>query len=179
MRLWLGGDSGARKPGSSLAVHLCLQQHCRVWGETLGLVFLSVLRLITRLQRVLKFLPWWVLLLAFCGATWIAARRWQPVVVVALQLVLLGSLSEAMASGANDGGQHHGWGGRLGTRGFAERVRVISPRPGGRACVRGVGGRLAGKGRSGWRWPAGRTLRRRRPWSWQDPATQGRPPEHR
>lgn len=71
------------------------------WGETLELIFLPVLRFISGLERGLQVLPWWVVVLAFCGATWAAARRWQPVVAVAALLVLLGLLgiwNEAMAT---------------------------------------------------------------------------------
>lgn len=71
------------------------------WGETLELIFMPVLRFITGLEKGLQFLPWWAVVLAFCLATWAAARRWQPVVVVAVLLVLLGLLgiwNEAMAT---------------------------------------------------------------------------------
>jgi glycine betaine/proline transport system permease protein len=71
------------------------------WGETLELIFLPVLRFINGLEQGLQFLPWWVVVLAFCLATWGAARRWQPVVAVAILLVLLGLLgiwNEAMAT---------------------------------------------------------------------------------
>jgi len=71
------------------------------WGETLELIFLPVLRFINGLEDALQYLPWWVVLLGFCLATWGAARRWQPVAVVAVLLVLLGLLgiwNEAMAT---------------------------------------------------------------------------------
>ena len=71
------------------------------WGETLELIFLPVLRFISGLERGLQFLPWWVVVLGFCLATWAAARRWQPVVAVAVLLVLVGLLgiwNEAMAT---------------------------------------------------------------------------------
>ena len=71
------------------------------WGETLELIFLPVLRFINGLEDALQYLPWWVVLLGFCLATWGAAWRWQPVAVVAVLLVLLGLLgiwNEAMAT---------------------------------------------------------------------------------
>lgn len=71
------------------------------WGETLELIFLPVLRFINALEDGLQFLPWWVVLAGFCLATWAAARRWPPVVAVAVLLVLLGLLgvwNEAMAT---------------------------------------------------------------------------------
>jgi len=71
------------------------------WGETLELIFLPVLRFINALEDALQYLPWWVVLLGFCLATWGAARRWQPVALVAVLLVLLGLLgiwNEAMAT---------------------------------------------------------------------------------
>jgi glycine betaine/proline transport system permease protein len=71
------------------------------WGETLELIFLPVLRFINGLEDALQYLPWWVVLVGFCLATWGAARRWQPVAIVAVLLVLLGLLgiwTEAMAT---------------------------------------------------------------------------------
>jgi len=71
------------------------------WGETLETVFIPVLRGITGLEKALQFLPWWVVVALFCAATWGAARRWTPVLVVAVLLVLLGLLgvwNEAMAT---------------------------------------------------------------------------------
>ncbi|MBL9072154.1 proline/glycine betaine ABC transporter permease [Tabrizicola sp.] len=71
------------------------------WGETLELIFLPVLRFISGLEHGLQFLPWWVVVMVFCLATWAAARRWQPVVAVAVLLILLGLLgiwNEAMAT---------------------------------------------------------------------------------
>ena len=71
------------------------------WGETLETVFMPVLRGITGLEKALQFLPWWVVVALFCAATWGAARRWTPVLVVAVLLVLLGLLgvwNEAMAT---------------------------------------------------------------------------------
>lgn len=71
------------------------------WGETLEVIFMPVLRGITGLERGLQFLPWWVVVGLFCAATWGAARRWLPVGVVAVLLVLLGLLgvwNEAMAT---------------------------------------------------------------------------------
>ncbi|MBP9047367.1 MAG: ABC transporter permease subunit [Tabrizicola sp.] len=71
------------------------------WGETLEMIFLPILRFITGLERGLQFLPWWAVVLVFCLAAWAAARRWQPVVMVAVLLVLLGLLgiwNEAMAT---------------------------------------------------------------------------------
>ena len=71
------------------------------WGETLELIFLPVLRFINGLEDGLQYLPWWVVLVGFCLATWGAARRWQPVAIVAVLLVLLGLLgiwTEAMAT---------------------------------------------------------------------------------
>ncbi len=71
------------------------------WGETLETVFMPVLRGITGLEKALQFLPWWVVVALFCAATWGAARRWTPVLVVAVLLVLLGLLgvwNEAMST---------------------------------------------------------------------------------
>ena len=71
------------------------------WGETLELIFLPVLRFINGLEDGLQYLPWWVVLMGFCRDTWGAARRWQPVAIVAVLLVLLGLLgiwTEAMAT---------------------------------------------------------------------------------
>jgi glycine betaine/proline transport system permease protein len=71
------------------------------WGETLETVFMPVLRGITGLEKALQVLPWWVVVALFCAATWGAARRWTPVLVVAVLLVLLGLLgvwNEAMAT---------------------------------------------------------------------------------
>lgn len=71
------------------------------WGETLEILFMPVLRGIVWLERGLQFLPWWVVVGLFCAATWMAARRWAPMGVVAGLLVLLGLLgvwNEAMAT---------------------------------------------------------------------------------
>jgi glycine betaine/proline transport system permease protein len=71
------------------------------WGQTLETVFMPVLRGIVGLERGLQFLPWWVVVALFCAATWGAARRWQPMAVVAVLLVVLGLLgvwNEAMAT---------------------------------------------------------------------------------
>jgi len=71
------------------------------WGETLETVFMPVLRGITGLERALQVLPWWVVVGLFCAVTWGAARRWTPVLVVAVLFVLLGLLgvwNDAMAT---------------------------------------------------------------------------------
>ena len=71
------------------------------WGETLEILFMPVLRGITGLEKALQFLPWWVVVALFCAVTWGAARRWTPVLVVAVLFVLLGLLgvwNDAMAT---------------------------------------------------------------------------------
>ncbi|WP_430464999.1 ABC transporter permease [Tabrizicola sp.] len=71
------------------------------WGETLELIFMPVLRAIIGLERGLQTLPWWAIVALFGAVTWGAARRWQPVALVAVLLVLLGFLgvwNEAMAT---------------------------------------------------------------------------------
>ena len=86
---------------AALALHAAFNGIVADWGETLELIFLPVLRFINGLEDGLQYLPWWVVLVGFCLATWGAARRWQPVAIVAVLLVLLGLLgiwTEAMAT---------------------------------------------------------------------------------
>lgn len=98
--LWLSRNLGDTR-AFGRALDSAFNGIVAAWGETLEMIFLPILRFITGLERGLQFLPWWAVVLVFCLAAWAAARRWQPVVMVAVLLVLLGLLgiwNEAMAT---------------------------------------------------------------------------------
>jgi glycine betaine/proline transport system permease protein len=71
------------------------------YGETLELIFLPVLRLLLAMERALLWLPWWVVLLGLAALAWLASRRWQTVVAVAVltfAIGLAGLWEQAMAT---------------------------------------------------------------------------------
>ncbi|MBC6404375.1 MAG: proline/glycine betaine ABC transporter permease [Rhodospirillales bacterium] len=60
------------------------------YGEPLEIGFLPVLRLLTGMERVLQWLPWYVVLAALCALTYLAARSWKAAGGVAAMLFLVG-----------------------------------------------------------------------------------------
>ncbi len=60
------------------------------YGEALEIAFLPVLRMLTGIERFLQWLPWYVVLLALCGLTYLATRSWKASAGVAVMMFLVG-----------------------------------------------------------------------------------------
>ncbi len=60
------------------------------YGEALEIAFLPVLRMLSGIESFLLWLPWYVVLILLCGATYWAARSWAATVGTAVMLFLIG-----------------------------------------------------------------------------------------
>ena len=60
------------------------------YGEALEIAFLPVLRMLSGIESFLLWLPWYVMLILLCWATYWAARSWAATVGTAVMLFLIG-----------------------------------------------------------------------------------------
>ncbi|MAO91109.1 MAG: ABC transporter permease [Rhodospirillaceae bacterium] len=60
------------------------------YGEALEIAFLPVLRMLSGIESFLLWLPWYVVLILLCGATYWAARSWAATMGTAVMLFLIG-----------------------------------------------------------------------------------------
>jgi glycine betaine/proline transport system permease protein len=71
------------------------------YGETLEAIFLPVLKALVMMEKVLLWLPWWVVLLALAALAYAASRRWTVTVAVAVMTFCIGVIGvweQAMAT---------------------------------------------------------------------------------
>jgi glycine betaine/proline transport system permease protein len=71
------------------------------YGETLEAIFLPVLKALVMMEKVLLWLPWWGVLLAFAALAYAASRRWTVTVAVAVMTFCIGVIGvweQAMAT---------------------------------------------------------------------------------
>jgi len=71
------------------------------YGETLEAIFLPVLKALVMMEKLLLWLPWWVVLLALAALAYAASRRWTVTVAVAVMTFCIGVIGvweQAMAT---------------------------------------------------------------------------------
>lgn len=71
------------------------------YGQILEAIFLPVLKLLLAMEKILQWLPWWVVLLMLAGLAYAASRRWTIALAVAAMtfcIGLIGVWEQAMAT---------------------------------------------------------------------------------
>ena len=62
----------------------------RNWGDAFEAAARPLLTLLNSIQGALLSMPWWLVILALSGIAWLATRRWQLPVVIAVSMFFLG-----------------------------------------------------------------------------------------
>ena len=71
------------------------------YGATLEAIFLPILKLLLAMEKILQWLPWWVVILMLAALAYAASRRWVIAVAVAAMtfaIGLIGVWDAAMAT---------------------------------------------------------------------------------
>lgn len=71
------------------------------YGQTLEAIFLPILKLLLVMEKILQWLPWWVVILVLAALAYAASRRWVIAVAVAAMtfaIGLIGVWDAAMAT---------------------------------------------------------------------------------
>ena len=62
----------------------------RNWGDAFEAAARPLLTLLNSIQGALLSMPWWLVILVLSGIAWLATRRWQLPVVIAVSMFFLG-----------------------------------------------------------------------------------------
>ncbi|MFC3181291.1 ABC transporter permease [Cypionkella sinensis] len=71
------------------------------YGATLEAIFLPILKLLLAMEKILQWLPWWVVILVLAALAYAASRRWGIALAVAVMtfaIGLIGVWDAAMAT---------------------------------------------------------------------------------
>ncbi|MCP4071211.1 MAG: proline/glycine betaine ABC transporter permease [Hyphomicrobiales bacterium] len=60
------------------------------YGEPLEILFLPVLKMLIVMEKFLQWLPWYVVLIALSGLTYLACRSWKATLGTAVMMFLIG-----------------------------------------------------------------------------------------